>query len=163
MNENDEKSREPGNPPALEDAIAEAERDPSEKNRFEVLRAYAVGRIAVILDRAWDGESLPDSSTRFLMVSDGSDTTQPMLAVFTGIERARRYLEQLGDRAGFDHPTTVAGGWSLMGLPEGAGVFVNPNQQPAFRIGPDAAARLREAVKDTMDRVLARQAGGDLP
>lgn len=138
--------------PDLEAAIRSAEADAGEERRVEVLRAYATGRVAVILDRAWDGESLPDPDTRFLMVSDGPDTEQPMMAVFTSLERGRRFLEGLDTRGNFQFPTEVAGGWSLLGVPDGAGVFINPNQSPAFRIGPDAAVHLREIVQSAMDR-----------
>src|SRR5580765_1898017 len=58
------------------------------EGRQAVLTAFMQSRVYVLLDRPWDGRSLPNSETRLLFVSDGENKDQAMLAVFTGREAA---------------------------------------------------------------------------
>lgn len=150
-----------GSPQHLEQALAAANADATNPQRgVDVLLAYATGRVAVVLDRPWEGSgsgTAPSPDTRFLMVSDGPDTEKPMMAVFSSLDRARRCLDELPDHGDFDYPVEVHGGWSLLGLPEGAGVFINPNQQPAYRISAETAVQMRADVKAALDKAIARR------
>ncbi len=161
MNTPDERGPATGNPIDLEQAIIEADQQETPERRRQVLVSLATSTVTVILDRPWDRQSLPDPATRFLMVSDGADTEQHMVALFTTPARASSFLDGLDTRGEFDHPTEVPGAWSLLGVPEGAGVFINPNQPPAFRIGREVAAQLRSDVQDAMERAASRGRGAD--
>ncbi|MGA7965015.1 MAG: hypothetical protein WCB49_03840, partial [Gammaproteobacteria bacterium] len=51
----------------------------------------------------------------------------------------------------------VSGSWSLLGVTEGMGVMIDPNQSTAFRITPELAAQLRSDVEEAMARISAQQ------
>lgn len=142
---------------ALGAALATTQQDDSVANRSAVLVALATSPVTVILDQPWDGVSLPDPDTRFLLVSDGKDTAQPMLAIFSDQDSAQRFRQDVGLGSEFEHLVEVSGSWSLLGVAEGMGVMINPNQSTAFRITPELAAQLRSDVEEAMARVSAQQ------
>ena len=147
------------NQPDLVAALAAIEQDDTVANRSAVLVALATSPVTVILDQPWDGASLPDPDTRFLLVSDGKNTEQAMLAIFSNHDRAQRFSHDVDLGNEFEHLVEVSGSWSLLGVTEGTGVMIDPNQPTAFRITPELAAQLRNDVREAMDRVLARQDG----
>ena len=71
-----------------------------------------------------------------------------MLAVFTNNERAMEFVAAAGPHK---YPVTVDALWALLGVPEGVGIMINPNQLPNFRISVDVAAVLREAAQKQLD------------
>jgi|GEM_PF-5919911 len=150
-------------PPGLEEALATVMDDDSPENRAAVLLGFATSPVTVMLDQPWDGESLPDADTRFLLVSDGADADQPMLAVFSTGERAQRFRDaaQLGGE--FEHVVEVSGSWSLLSVTNGMGVMIDPNLDSAFRIGPEMAEKLRDDVQEAMERVADRHLQTDAP
>lgn len=127
---------------ALETALKDAKGNDEQSIRT-VLNAFIQSRVFVKLDRQWDGKSIPRSEMRFMLVSDGDDTSRPMVAVFTSPE----YSDAYGPEAApFIHTTEVASAWICLGIPENGGIMINPNSAPNFRIGPEVAAVLREAA-----------------
>ena len=145
----------------LVSALATIAQDDTVANRSAVLAALATSAVTVILDQPWDGASLPELDTRFLLVSDGNNTEQPMLAIFSTRDCAQRFRHDVDLGNEFEHLVEVSGSWSLLGVTEGVGVMIDPNQSTAFRITPELAAELRNDVREAMDRVLARQDGAN--
>jgi hypothetical protein len=127
-------------------------------NRFEdnregretVLKAFLRSRVWVLLDRAWDGRSLPSTETRMLFVSDGENEQQAMLAVFTGRAEAETVMASMAE---FKHPVEVDAQWALLGVPPNIGVRINPNLDPAFKILPELTVELRKIA----ERSIAKQ------
>lgn len=147
--------------PSLVEALETVTAEDSPENRADVLIGLAISPVTVMLDQPWDGVSLPAADTRFLLVSDGADAEQPMLALFSTGERARQFREQAGMGKEFENLVEVSGSWSLLGVSDGMGVMVDPNLESAFRIGPDIAAKLRNDVEEAMARVSDRDPRGD--
>jgi hypothetical protein len=131
---------EPQNP--LEDALANA--TGSDESRLAFLDLFMRSRITVVLDRPWDGRSLPSLEMRLLFVTDGSNHEQPMLALFTNETLANAVI---ADVEQFKHPVEVDAAWAMLGVFESAGAVINPNSTPNFRISPEVATVLREAVQ----------------
>ncbi|HKU17777.1 MAG TPA: SseB family protein [Candidatus Saccharimonadales bacterium] len=130
-------------PSKLEEALSTAKENDEQSIR-KVLRAFVLSRVFVKLDLPWDGKTLPRSDMRLLFVSDGTNAQQPMLAVFSTEAHSRVY----GDEAKpFTFVTEVDSAWACLGVPENAGIMINPNSVPNFRIGPEVAQVLRETAK----------------
>lgn len=145
----------------LTDALATVQEEDTPLNRASVLVALATSTVTVMLDKPWDGKSLPDMDTELLMVSDGDNKAQPMLAMFTDKATAQRFHDDMNLGNEFEHVVEVSGSWSLLGVHEGMGVMINPNQPSGFRIGPDLAAHLRRDVEEAMSKVSARYGGNE--
>jgi hypothetical protein len=131
----------------LENALAHA--TGSDESRLGFLDLFMRSRITVVLDRPWDGRSLPSLEMRLLFVTDGSNHEQPMLALFTNEILANEYIAGV-ER--FKHPVEVDAAWAMLGVFDGAGAVINPNSSPNFRISPKAATVLREAVQAQQTR-----------
>ena len=145
----------------LTDALAIVQEEDTPPNRASVLVALATSTVMVILDKPWDGHSLPDMDTEFLLVSDGDNKSQPMLAIFSDRIAAQRFRDESNLGHEFEHTVEVSGSWSLLGVHEGMGVMINPNQPSGFRIGPELAAHLRRDVEEAMAKVSARYGESD--
>jgi len=109
------------------------------ENRRAILAKLVQSRVVVILDTPWDGLALPSTSMRLLFVSDGSNEQQPMLALFTSKERAEQSCK---DDSPYRYAVEVDAAWALLGITQGAGIMINPNTNPGFRITPELAAQL---------------------
>ena len=108
------------------------------------IQVLSRSRIYVLTDRAWDGRTAPDSGMRLMLVSDGANEQQTMLAVFTDAEHASTCVQSFGDTAhAFRNVAQVDMTWALLGLPANAGIMVNPNTARGFRISPEVGTRLR--------------------
>jgi len=126
------------------------------EGRQAVLTAFLQSRVYVLLDRPWDGRSLPSTETRLLFVSDGEDKDQAMLAVFTGREAAEGNIPSMDE---FKHAVEVDAQWALLSVPPNIGVRINPNVEPSFRILPELALELRKiAERETARRMSGRGA-----
>jgi len=123
------------------------------EGRQTVLQQFLRARVFVLLDRPWDGRSLPNSETRLLFVSDGENKEQAMLAVFTGRVQAETAMRDMGE---FNQPVEVDAQWALLAVPPDTGVRINPNSEPAFRILPELTVELRRIA----ERSLAQRQGG---
>ncbi|MDE1984667.1 MAG: SseB family protein [Gammaproteobacteria bacterium] len=141
-------TRPPGN---LESALLTAE-DTLESKR-KILQLLFDSRVYVVLDQPWDGRSLPSTDMRLLFVSDGKNNEQAMLALFTSREKCAAIPK--GDSL-FDHPIEVDVRWALLGVPKEAGILINPNSAPGFRVTPPLAAELRTLA----ERYLAQRLPG---
>lgn len=129
-------------PTSLEQALLRFE--DSIDGRKAILEVFMASRVWMLLDQPWDGRSLPSTETRLLFVSDGEDQQQAMLAVFTDRGRAEATAPAMGD---FRHPVEVDSQWALLGVIPAAGVRINPNSEPSFRILPELAAELRKVAE----------------
>lgn len=104
--------------------------------------------IFVVTDKTWDSRAVPDAGMRLMLVSDGDNHEQIMLAIFTDTAYAANYLQSLGDSEHpFKNTARVDMAWALLGVPANAGIMVNPNSGRAFRIAPEIAARLRRTAQ----------------
>lgn len=122
--------------------------------RKAVITAFLGSRVHVLLDRPWDGRSLPNTETRLLFVSDGDDKEQAMLAVFTDRTKAEAVMGDMGE---FQHAVEVDAQWALLAVPPQVGVRINPNGEPAFKILPELALELRKIAQQ---HVAERQRAG---
>lgn len=112
------------------------------------IRILARSRVVVVTDKVWNGRSVPETSMRLMQVSDGDNTSQVMLAVFTDENHAGIFLQGLaGTSQPFNNKVTVDMAWALLGLPDKAGIMVNANSARGFRVSPEAAAQLKKAVE----------------
>lgn len=114
------------------------------EGRKLVLEKFMTARVWVLLDHPWDGRSLPSTEMRLLFVSDGDNQEQAMLAVFTDRPRAEAAAPAMAD---FRHPVEVDSQWALLGVIPGAGVRINPNSEPSFRILPELVVELRKVAE----------------
>lgn len=137
----------PATASALIDALAHFEDD--RESRERVLKALLHSRVFVLLDRPWDGKSLPTTETRLLFVSDGDNKEQAMLAVFTDRKQAEGALAAMDE---FKFPVEVDAQWALLSVPAQTGVRINPNGTPAFRILPELTLELRKIVEQNLQR-----------
>lgn len=121
--------------------------------RRKVIVALATEEVTVVLAEPWDGESAPETGPRPMLVSDGPDTEQPMLAVFSRAERAREFEREHG---GGGHPSAVPGPWAILAARAGAGIIINPNQALGFRVAPSVVAKLGEELGPLIERLNQR-------
>jgi hypothetical protein len=138
----------PANP--LETAIATVEQSPEDdaESRRAVLTTLIGSRVAVLLDRPWDGISQTDEPIQLQFVSDGPHQEQPMLAVFSAIENAQRFGSEYN---AFEHAVEVDAGWALLGIGKGQGLIINPNLPFSFRVSPDIASGLRDILEQSLN------------
>lgn len=128
-------------PMTLEDALSAP--GASLEGRIRFLQELSRSTVVVLTNSLSVPDAAPRRDTRFLIVSDGNDLQQAMLAVFTSREQAERYL-----KSGVPpHPCHYLLGEKmervLLSLPAGAGIMLNPNSHSGFRIVPMLAARMR--------------------
>lgn len=121
--------------------------DTSVEGRREFLRNLVKSRVFVLLDQPWDGHSLPNTSSRVMLISDGTNQEQVMLAVFTAKNKTDRFLS---DNNPFKYAVEVDAAWALLGIPENAGAIVNPNAASSFRISPEVAGMLRDVTQKNL-------------
>lgn len=137
----------------LEEALGKCGDDVDSKRA--VLDALMRSRVTVLLDRPWDGRTLPSTEMQMLFVTDGGNTEQPMLALFSSDSRAGEFIPDAGVHR---HPVSVDAAWALLGVPAGAGIMLNPNQIPNFRIGVEVVNVLREAAQKQLDQRIHKAA-----
>lgn len=145
-------------PGTLESALLTAE--DNLEGRRKILQLLFDARVFVVLDQPWDGRALPSTDMHLLLVSDGKNNQQAMLALFTNREKCAAVPK--GDSP-FDYPVEVDGKWALLGVPEGAGILVNPNSAPAFRVTPQLAAELKAIAQRHLEQRLPGSAGSAAP
>ena len=114
-----------------------------------ILNKFASSKIFAVTDRPWDGRSVPRPDMRLLMVTDGANHQQPMLALFSAGQYAHGVIA--GDHP-FKHVVEVDAAWALLGVAENVGILINPNttDAPAFRIGSGVAAELKKYAEDRL-------------
>jgi len=139
-------------------AFADAGEDPEAAARGQVFACLAAGTLALLSSDPPSADGRPASGSRPMLVSDGPDTGQPMLAVFSTRERAEAFHRTEG---GYEYPVEVPGLWAVLATPAESGIVVNPNQSLAFRIPPHVAALLREDAAATLSEAQTRQPRGE--
>jgi hypothetical protein len=141
---------------ALEEAIIKAGNAGEDlESKRQVLEALVRSRVAVILDQPWNGESLPSTDTQLLLVTDGANAQQAMLAVFSSLDRAKEFLPGAGP---FRYPVEVDAQWAILGIPKDAGIMINPNQAPGFRVNIEVAGMMREFAENQLQQRINRSA-----
>jgi hypothetical protein len=144
----------------LTEALAAFHAEDTLTSRAAVIVSLTISSVTVLLDSPWDGKSLPQPDTRFMLVSDGDNVEQPMLALFSDKTKAEGFRQNIDIGNQFEHIVEVSGSWSLLGVEEGMGIMIDPNQSTAFRIAPELAAQLRNDVAATMERITAKHDQG---
>jgi hypothetical protein len=135
-------------PPLPDESFEDLLARPAEdyESRKTLLRSFIQARVYVLTDRPVRPATNDLYEARMSLVSDGPNTAQPMLAVFSNEDRARRFQEVTG---GERHRTEIDAVFALACTPAGAGLIVNPNQTPNFRLAPELVALLRERIDTT--------------
>jgi len=131
----------------LENAIAayaDAGDDHDGQARRDVLARLSAAQVTTLLSEPAPETPQPGSRVQVCVVSDGPDTGQPMVAVFTSRERAEDFVRQHG---GGQHLGEVSGLWAILATAPRAGLLINPNQSPGFRVAPELAEFLREDIQ----------------
>jgi len=132
----------------LEEALSTPGQNDEQSIR-KALRAFIQSRVFVNLDQPWDGKTLPQTDMHLLLVTDGENKEQPMLAVFSSASRSAVYKqEEIGP---FKYTAEVDAAWACLGVPENAGIMINPNSAPNLRISPAVARVLRDTAKQDLD------------
>jgi tetratricopeptide (TPR) repeat protein len=139
----------------LETLIAGSDNSPAALRG--ILNKLSTSRVFAVTNKPWDGRSVPRADMQLLLVSDGADQAQAMLALFSASEHARGVTD--GDHA-FKNVVEVDAAWAFLGVPEGAGILINPNSQeaPAFRIGSVVAAELKKYALHRLQSLIDRPA-----
>lgn len=132
----------------LEKLLTEAKQNPSiEPDDF--IEKLVVSSVAVILNKPIPTSKNPvlDQGTQFLMVSDGENHNQPMLAMFTDVLRAKEFRQ---NHPSFPHVVKVHALWPIAALPNNCGIRINPNFNIGFRIDPEQATFLKQQAKEIL-------------
>lgn len=115
------------------------------ESRAHFIKILASSMVYIIADKPWDKRSPPDNDMHLMLVSDGQNQLQPMLAVFSNLERAMAFVPTA--QHPFTHTLEVEMGWALLGVPLNAGIIVNPNSGRSFRVSPEMATELRTTAQ----------------
>jgi tetratricopeptide (TPR) repeat protein len=131
----------------LESLIAGSDNSPASIRA--ILNKFAGSKIFAVTDKPWDGRSIPGPDMHLLLVSDGTNHQQPMLALFSAGQHAHGITT--GDHP-FKHVVEVDAAWALLGVADNVGIIINPNttDAPPFRIGPGVAAELKKYAEDRL-------------
>ena len=137
----------------LESLIAASDNSPAAIRA--ILSKLSVSRVFAVTDKPWDGRSIPRSDMRLLMVTDGENHQQPMLALFSAAQHAQ--INTAGDHP-FKNVVEVDAAWALLGVSDNAGILINPNATDVsmFRIGPAVAAELKKYAEHRMQSFVNR-------
>lgn len=145
----------------LEELLGRVERGDASFEEF--VQGLAAGRIFVLLSRPWDGTSPPPPDTEMLMVSDGDNHEQVMLAMFTDASRAREFKEQAPGFGIVGMPAMLA----FLGVREGQGMMLNPNSELTVRFSPERTAVICSKAKEVLEQMkqehAANQQGEEPP
>lgn len=134
-------------PEELQDALEALARE--EKTGGEVLETLMRSKAFTLLDRPWPGHASADDGIRLVTMEDPAGTDARMLGLFTSEERA---LAAKPQSPAFEHLARVEVLWAFLKLEAGSGVLVNPGDERAFRIPPDVASNLRQAVQQAVSQ-----------
>ncbi len=122
----------------LEEKLLDAREGRCTKEEF--VSALLESQIYVLMDRPAD-DLLTEGDPQALMVTDGLNAEQLMLAVFSEESRARDFVES-DHCEGEYFPAAMDAPWAFLTVPEGAGAVFNPNCDLNYRFSPEVAARL---------------------
>lgn len=120
-----------------------------EKSGGEVLETLMRSKAFTLLDRPWPGHAAADEGIRLVTVEDPAGGDTRMLGLFTSEDRATAAKVQ---SPAFEHLARVEVLWAFLKLEDGSGVVVNPGDERAFRIPPDVASNLKQAVQQAVSQ-----------
>ena len=124
----------------------------------DFLKALVDDQVYLLLNKPWDGRSVPEENTSMLLVSDGPTRSQAMLAVFSDDQKARAFCAHA---EGFSHVVKVPGPVAFLGVAADQGMIVNPNFKNTFRITIAAAAEVRGTMQQRLAQMTAQDASRD--
>lgn len=124
----------------LEELLLSAREGAIGKEDF--VQAMLESQIYMLMDRPAD-DLLAQGDPRALLVTDGNNAEQMMLAIFSEESRAREYLQSEPLEETY-YPTPIEAPWAFLTLPKGSGAVFNPNCDLNYRFSPDVAAKLRD-------------------
>lgn len=118
-----------------------------EKESSDVLETLMRSRVFTLLDRPWPGHAAADDGIRLINVEDPGGSDSRMLGLFTSEDKAMAARSESPD---FEHLARVEVLWAFLKLESGYGVVVNPNDEKAFRVPPEVASNLQQAVQQAV-------------
>ncbi|MGH8426541.1 MAG: SseB family protein [Gammaproteobacteria bacterium] len=141
-------------PNRLEQLLNSYAEDPQWYSDFFI--ALATEHVTVAVSPPWEEVDVPPPVGRkLLIVSDGSNQEQPMLALFSRPARAEKFCRENVQDGQFA-PFETASSWALLQVPEGAGIRLNPNEPQGFRIPPPLMDKLKHDVRQALHRAQAK-------
>lgn len=140
----------PSPPNVLEQALGTVDEDLASRER--ALVAFIQATVWLLADQPVDGQPGALETARFALVSDGPNLEQAMLSVFSSEERAAHYHRE--HPTSLPHAVRTEAPFAILCVPENAGIVINPNQSPAFRIGPEAVTLLRHHMMELRRKAL---------
>lgn len=127
-------------------AVREQRRQP-----VEFLKSLVDAEVYLLLNKPWDGRSVPEEGSSMLLVTDWGDRSKAMLAVFTDAAKAQDFTTLA---EGFSHVVRVPGPVAFLGVAPDQGIIVNPNDRNTFRVTVEAAAQVRGAIQERLQRLI---------
>ncbi len=114
------------------------------------LDSLLADQVFVLLDKAVDADAEWDDSITPLVLT--SEANEPMFAIFSAVERAAPWSEQLPQ---FENALQVDMRWLLTAMSDGVGIVLNPGFDVGMEMIPDAVAQLKQRA-DAFNRGQAR-------
>ncbi|MGH8127651.1 MAG: SseB family protein [Gammaproteobacteria bacterium] len=135
----------------LLDSFADSDSDP---DRFaEFLAAFATEPVTVAVNPPWENaDEPPPAGHKLLIVSDGDNREQPMLAVFSRPAYAEKFCREFVQDEPFAPYQPINSTWAILQTPEGAGIRLNPNLPHGFRATPQLVEQLKRDVQAAWQR-----------
>lgn len=119
-----------------------------ELNNGEMLETLMRSKAFTLLDRALPDSGEPDEGVQLVSVEDPRGEAR-MTGLFTSTEKA---AAARAGSPGFEHVAQVEVLWAFLKLEEGSGVLLNPGDDRTFRIPPEVAANLKQAVQQAVNQ-----------
>lgn len=134
----------------LEQLLQNYNEDPKWYSNFFI--ALATEPLAVAVNPPWKAlDEPPPIGYKLLIISDGENLDQPMLAVFTRSAHAETFCRNNVKGETFV-PYEGPSRWILLQVPENMGVQLNPNMDNGFRIPPTLIPELQADIRDAIKR-----------
>ncbi len=116
----------------------------------EFLDSLLADQVFVLLDKPVGPDADWDESINPLVLT--SEAEEPMFAVFSAVERASAWSEQLPQ---FENALQVKMSWLLSAISDGVGIVLNPGFDLGMEMIPDAVVQLKQRA-DAFTRGEAR-------
>jgi len=114
------------------------------------LDSFLADQVFVLLDKPVGADSDWDETINPLVLT--SEANEPMFAVFSAVERAAPWSEQLPQ---FENALQVDVRWLLGAMSDGVGIVLNPGFDIGMEMIPDAVVQLKQRA-DAFTRGEAR-------
>ena len=116
----------------------------------EFLDSLLADQVFVLLDKPVGPDADWDESINPLVLTSEGD--EPMFAIFSAVERASAWSEQLPQ---FENALQVEMRWLLSAISDGVGIVLNPGYDIGMEMIPDAITQLKQRA-DAFTRGEAR-------